>query len=549
MNLLHTSIKNSPKILLLLPLLGVAQAASAQEGAAEAGNSHGLVLLLFAVVMILAVFMAAILGDKIMKLTASKFLGDEAGTKVGLLPNGTELFPDANDPVAGKASKVKKLRRGFDIKLKGQAKKEFRAFHPTTYAVKPQDFPAMQPIPKMLVKQGDEVKAGDKLFHDRKMDKVFFTAPVSGEVVEIRRGEKRAITEVVILADKETKYKKFSTKADSREDVMATLVESGALTSFVERPFGIIANPEVQPKAIHISAFDTSPLAVDYNYIFDKVNAADFQAGLDAINKITDAVHLNMNAKKAPHAIFTNATGVHKNYFQGAHPAGNVGVQIHHIDPINKGETVWSIKPEDVVTIGKLFTTGKYDPVKYVAVGGDVLKNNYYVQTKAGANVENLLKDNLGSDNVRVVAGNVLTGTAIESNGFLGGHDNQVSVLEEGNFHEMFGWILPQYARPSISPTIPWSLTPFVKFEANTNTHGEKRAFVVSGQYEEVLPMDVYPQQLIKSIMYRDFDQMEGLGIYEMLEEDIALCEFVCTSKQPLQAILRDGLDFMHEQG
>ena len=550
MKFLHTSRRNFFKVLLTFSTIGSTQILLAQDSGTT--SSSGLVLLLFALIMVMAVFMAAVFGDKIIKLTAQKNLGDTASDSFGLLPNSKELNPDTKHAVAGSSRGIHKLKKGFDIKLKGAAKKEFRSFNASAYSVMPQDFPSMQPIPKMLIKEGAKVKAGTKLFHDRKMTDVFFTAPVSGEIVEIRRGPKRAITDVIILADAKNESLPFGKKAIdslSREDVVNQLVESGAWTNFIERPFGILADVKGSPKAIHISTFDSAPLAVDYNFIFNKVSAADFQSGLDVLNKLTEKVHLNLNAKKEPHATFMNATGVQKNWFEGVHPAGNVGIQIHHVDPINKGETVWTIKPEDVATIGKLFAQGIYDPIKYVALVGDCLKSNYYVETKKGASIENMIKDNVTSDNVRLISGNVLTGDQTVPTGFIGGHHNQLTVIEEGNFHELFGWILPQYARPSISPTIPWSLVPFVKFEANTNTHGEKRGFVITGQYEEVLPMDMYPQQLIKSIMYNDFDQMEGLGIYEVLEEDIALCEFVCTSKQPLQNILRDGLDFVHEQG
>jgi Na+-transporting NADH:ubiquinone oxidoreductase subunit A len=537
--------------LVLFSSFGLSNSALAQDISAAPLSANSVVILLFLSIMIMVVFMAAILGDKIIKLSAAKHLGEEKSSRIGLFPSLKELAPVAPHPVLGDASQVKVLTKGFDIKLKGKASKEFKSFKPASFAVKPTDFNGLQPIPKMEVKEGDKVKAGDVLFFDRKIDNIFFTAPVSGEVAEIRRGAKRAITEVVILADKDQQFKEFEKKnvsTLSREEAIEQLIQSGAWTLLLERPFGVLANPDVKPKAIHISTFDSAPLAVDYNFVFNQVNASDFQAGLDVLNKLTDKVHLNLNAKKAPNAIFTNARGVQFNWFEGAHPAGNVGVQIHHIDPINKGETVWTVKPEDVVTIGKVFTKGIYEPVKYVAVAGDPLKETFYVKTLLGANIESLVQNNLKDEHVRYVSGNVLTGKKIEKNGFLSAQDNLLTVLEEGDFHELFGWILPQYPRPSINPTIPWSKIPFVQFEANTNTHGEKRAFVVTGQYEEVLPMDLYPVHLLKAVIYNDFDQMEGLGIYEVLEEDLALCEFVCTSKQPVQAILRDGLDYVKSQ-
>ncbi|MGB1248739.1 MAG: Na(+)-translocating NADH-quinone reductase subunit A [Chitinophagales bacterium] len=542
--------KLQTKTIVLSTLFVLVAAPSFAQGSGTFGT-NSLVLLLFFAVMILGVLMAAVLGDRIIKLSAERNLDKDAAKKIGVIPSRSEIFPDEDHKVAGKQSKVIKLKKGFDIKLDGKAKKAIKEVHTTTYALKPTDHKGLQPIPKMQVKVGANVQAGDKIFFDKGFEKVFFTAPVSGEVAEIRRGPKRRLEEIVILADKETKFKAFK-KADvntlSKEDILAQLLESGAFASFVERPYGVIANPDITPKAIHISTFDSGPLGVDYNFIFNQMSVADFQAGIDALNKLTKTVHLNLSAKKAPNAHIMNTTGVQMNWFEGAHPAGLTGIQIHHVDAVNKGETVWTIKPEDVATIGRLFNEGKYDPIKYVAVAGTPVKNPSYVKTRLGASIENLLDGNVEGDNLRIISGNALTGTKVESNGYVGAKDNLLSVIKEGNFHEMFGWILPQYARPSISPTIPWSMTPSVKFDANTNTHGEHRAFVVTGQYEKVLPMDMYPQQLIKSIMYQDFDQMEGLGIYEVIEEDIALCEFVCTSKQELQSILREGLDYVRSQ-
>jgi Na+-transporting NADH:ubiquinone oxidoreductase subunit A len=452
-------------------LIGLSQTAMAQDVSAAPISANSVVILLFLSVMIMVVFMAAILGDKIIKLSASKNLGNEAETRFGLFPSLNEIAPNESHPVAGVAKNVTKLTKGFDIKLKGKTSKEVnKSFVSATFSVKPTDFHGLQPIPKMLVAEGDKVKAGDLLFHDRKIDNVFFTSPVSGTVKEIRRGEKRSITEVIIEADNTNKYKEFaklSTETLTREDAIKQLIDSGAWIFLVERPFGVLANPEVKPKAIHISTFDSSPLAVDYNFLADSFDAKDFQAGLDVLNKLTDRVHLNLNAKKAPNKLFTQAKGVQLNWFEGAHPAGNVGVQIHHIDPINKGETVWTIKPEDVVTIGKVFTKGIYQPTKYVALAGEPVVKTYYVETLAGANVQGLVANNLNKDNLRFVSGNVLTGKTIEANGYLSAHDNLLTVLEEGDFHELFGWILPQYARPSVSPTIPWSAIDFVQFEAS----------------------------------------------------------------------------------
>ncbi|MCB9257058.1 MAG: Na(+)-translocating NADH-quinone reductase subunit A [Chitinophagales bacterium] len=523
--------------------------AMAQQAAAPV-TANSLVILLFSCVMILVVFLAAVLGDKIIKLAAGKFNTDKDSTP-GLLPTFKELFIGEEETLAdGSKKKVNSLSQGFDIKLSGKAAKLLRKYDAKTYAVKPTDFVGLQPIPKILVKEGQAVKAGEKLFFDRGFEGVFFTSPVSGTVKEIKRAAKRAIAEIIIEADGKNESLSFP-KANpltlSKETVLAQLADSGALTLLTERPFGVVPSLSSNPKSIHISAFDTAPLAVDYNFVFKNIPAADFQAGLDALSRIAP-VHLNLDANKTKSTTLLNANGVNKNYFNGVHPTGNVGVQIHHVDPIAKGEIVWTIKAEDVATIGKLFTAGVYEPKRYLALVGSVLNENYYVESLLGANVASLIEGNLNNDNVRVVSGNVLSGKQIAADGFVSYFDNLVSVIEEGNFQEMFGWMVPQYARPSISPTIPWSMFPSTVFDANTNMHGEKRAFVVTGQYEEVLPMDIYPQQLIKAIIKNDFEEMEGLGIYEVLEEDLALCEFVCTSKQPLQSILRDGLDYIRSQ-
>jgi Na+-transporting NADH:ubiquinone oxidoreductase subunit A len=241
-------------------------------------------------------------------------------------------------------------------------------------------------------------------------------------------------------------------------------------------------------------------------------------------------------------------SNVEKHYFTGAHPAGNVGVQIHHIAPIARGEVVWTVGAQEVVFIGRLFLEGHFNTERLVAVAGPEVNKPSYIKTYTGANLETLINDQAKVENVRVISGDVLTGKNIGKSGYLGFYDSLVSVIEEGDFYEMFGWILPSYARPSISPTFPWTLFPNEEFDVNTNTHGEERAFVVTGQYESVLPMRIYPVHLLKAIMANDFELMEGLGIYELAEEDLALCEFVCTSKTNVQEILREGLDYMYEQ-
>ncbi len=544
------SIRLSKESLLTILFAVCASAAFAQDPNAAPITANSLVLLLFTCVMLLVVFLAAILGDKIIKLAAEKLLGDERAARFGLVPSLKELILGSRLTAEAK-KKIVKLNRGFDIKLNGKAKKMLKDYTASTYAVKPTDFIGLKPIPKMMVKEGAKLKAGDAIFYDKGFEGVLFTSPVSGELIEIRRGAKRAITEIVIASDgkfNSAKFKAGQPASMGEESVRKQLMESGAWTLFVERPFGVIANPAIRPTSIHISASDTSPLAVDYGFILKHLDMRHVQAGIDVLNVLSDKVVLHLDKNSSKVTAVDTLVGAEVIGFQGSHPAGNIGVQIHHVSPISKGDVAWTIKIEDLATIGRLFNEGVYAPEKIVAVAGSVLKNPHYVKLTAGANISDLIEGNLIDDNVRVVSGNVLSGNQIKKDGFLGVYHNLVSVLEEGDHHEMFGWLIPSYARPSLSPTFPWRMMDLASFDANTNTHGEQRAFVVTGQYEEVLPMDVYPQHLMKSIIKNDFEEMEGLGIYELIEEDVALAEFVCTSKQPLQHILREGLDYIRSQ-
>ncbi|MEM8910004.1 MAG: Na(+)-translocating NADH-quinone reductase subunit A, partial [Bacteroidota bacterium] len=388
---------------------------------------------------------------------------------------------------------------------------------------------------------------------DKKRPEIKYVAPVSGEILKINRGEKRSIAEIVILADKELKYRdlpEFDLDNSERSALVDYLLDSGAWTMIRQRPFDIIADPKETPKAIFISTFDSAPLAPDLDFVVEG-KAEAFQKGLDVLNKLTPGkVHLGLDAgsEEPPSAVFTEAQGVVLNWFRGPHPAGNVGVQIHHIDPIAANEKVWVLGVQEVITLGAVFTEGRFNAERIVALTGAEFKTPKYVATFLGAHVENFIKDNLTNDHVRLVSGDVLSGKLMDSDGFLGYFDDQITVLEEGDEYELFGWLLPLSPRPSISKTFPNGLFADLKFKANTNTHGEKRAFVVTGQYESMLPMDIYPQHLMKSILVNDYERMEGLGIYELSEEDVALCEFACTSKQPLQQILRTGLDMIREQ-
>lgn len=491
--------------------------------------------------------------DSLMRIEAKNMGVDQDNTNFSLIPAWSDVFKPKT-PDFAQDNHLVNLRQGHDIKLEGGAEKEMLSSNATTFAVKPTSFVGMSPIPKVEVEVGAEVKAGDILFFDKKRPKVKYVAPVSGEVVAINRGEKRSISEVVILADKDQNSFRSYNVPDlnaSRETLVDFLLESGVWPMIRQRPYDVVADPLDIPKAIFISTFDSAPNAPDLNFVVAGKEAA-FQKGLDVLGKLTEgSVHLGLDARgeEAPSAAFTQATGVEKTYYNGPHPSGNVGIQIHHTNPISANERVWTLGVQEVITIGRLFLEGRFDAERIVALTGAELEKTGYVKTYLGANLENMIKGNLKNDHVRVVSGDVLSGDAVPVNGHLGFYDDQVTVLEEGDEYEMFGWLLPLSPRPTISKTYPNFLFPNYKFTPDTNTHGEKRAFVVTGQYEKVLPMDVYPQQLMKAILVNDYERMEGLGIYELSEEDVALCEFVCTSKQPVQSILRRGLDMMREQG
>ncbi len=346
-----------------------------------------------------------------------------------------------------------RLKKGFNINLAGKAAPRIAEKEPAeTVSIKPTDFHGLY-MPKVVVKEGDSVKAGTPLFHDKKHEKIQFTSPVSGEVVEIKRGEKRFLLEVKILADRKNEFENFKKHSVSdianlsAESIKSQILAAGVWPHFIQRPFGTIADPEAVPKAIHISAFDTSPLAPDYSILF-KGQDQFFQAGLDILKKLTPgSVHVNIHTTSEISTVFSQVKGAEVNKFSGPHPAGCVGVQIHHIDPINKGDIVWTINPFGVIQIGKLFLQGILDASKLVALVGSEVKDPQYYKTVAGASIKKLVADNLNSEHVRYISGNALTGTNIGKDGHLGFFDHQITVLPEGDQYEFVGWITPGASR------------------------------------------------------------------------------------------------------
>ena len=445
-------------------------------------------------------------------------------------------------------SKIVKLKKGFDLNLVGKAPLEFiQVAAATTFAIKPTDFPGIQ-RPKVLVNEGDTVKAGTPILLDKAMDQVIYTSPVSGEVVEIKRGDKRKLLEIKILADATVSHEK-SGALDLNQDRAALadkLAASGVWPNLIQRPFGIVANPADSPKAIFVSGFDTHPLAPEVPFLLQGEERY-FQAGIDALAKLTSGkVHLNVDGSKAVPAIFSGVKNAQVNQFSGPHPAGNVGTQIHHLDPINKGDIAWTIAPYGVVQLGKFVLEGIYDASKVIALTGSELTQRGYVKTFTGANVSTFVGGSAQADSLRIIAGNVLTGEKVDAQGYLGFYHNQVTVIPEGKYEEFLGWLKPSSSKLSFHKAIGmFSFLNRGEFNVDTNTHGEERPFVVSGVFEKVMPMDILPTYLFKAIVTEDFDEMEELGLYEVIEEDVALCEFVDPSKNELQELVRHGIELL----
>jgi len=445
-------------------------------------------------------------------------------------------------------SKVIKLKKGLDIKLNGKAEKVLvKSNKAKVCAIKPTDF--LNITPRLAVKSDFVVKTGDVLFADKKNPRIVFTSPVSGIVKAINRGERRKLLEIVIQCDEKNEFKDFG-KANvnslKREDIISKLLDSGIWPSIIQRPYAIVADTEVTPKAVFVSGFDSAPLAPDYEFIL-KDRKDDLQTGFDCLKQLCGK-NVNVGLRDSI-SIFSNFKNIEINYFSGPHPAGNTGVQIHHISPINKGEHVWTVNIQDVAMIGHLFNTGKYNPEKIIAVTGSEIKKPAYIKTFTGASVASLLENNLkGECDERIILGNVLTGEKTNEEGYIGYYTNQICVIPEGNHYEFLGWMVPGFDRFSATKMFPSFLTPKKHYSLDTNLHGERRAFVITGQYEKVFPMDIYPVYLLKAMLAEDIDKMEQLGIYEVAPEDFALCEFVCTSKIPVQKIVRQGLDLVMKE-
>ena len=437
------------------------------------------------------------------------------------------------------------LKKGLNVPIKGEADlRVSKAVTPGIIAIQPSDFKGF--LPRLLVKEGDAVLAGSPVMADKMHSDILFASPVSGTVKSIVRGDKRKLLAVLIEAAEEQQYvesEKRNALNLSAEEVKEALLKSGLWPFFVQRPYGIIANPDIQPKSIFVSAFDSAPLAADAEFCFAEETSA-IQAGINALSRIA-AVHVSVCSDKSAFARLENCT-VHT--FEGKHPAGNVGVQISHISPIRKEETVWTISLAGLAAIGKYFTKGIYDVRRKVAITGPMAIETAYIVTVPGMPMKELAPFyGTNAESVRFISGNVLSGKNVGEQGYLGFQDNQITLIKEGNEHELFGWIRPiRYKQFSTDHCYFSWLMPWRKYNMDTNLHGGPRAFLMNDDYyAKVLPMDIYPLYLTKACLAGNIEKMEKFGIYEVLPEDLATCEFVDPSKNNIQDIIAQGIDLM----
>lgn len=445
---------------------------------------------------------------------------------------------------------VIKLRKGLDVNLKGKASLEkFAVKSSGKYALVPDDFPGVKP--KVVVKEEEHVKAGDALFVDKNHPSVKFVSPVSGKVTLVERGERRKVLSVQVEADAQQEFVDFHVKNVKELDgasVKAFMLEAGLFAFFRQRPYDVMPSPEEAPKAIFVSAFNSMPLAADFEFVL-KGQEKDFQTGLDALARIAP-VYLGVSARQTSQALL-KASGVTVTVYDGPAPAGNVGVQINHVNPVNKGEVVWTLGAEEVIFVGRAFNTGRVDFTRTVALAGSEVSAPAYCEMKVGQRLDTLLEGRVAiGKSVRVINGNVMTGVRTSADGFLAAHATEVNVIPEGDdVHEMLGWIMPRCNQFSTSRSyMSWMFGKKKEYVFDARIKGGERHMIMSGEYDRVFPMDIFPEALVKAIITGDIDRMEALGIYEVAPEDFALCEFVDSSKLEVQRIVREGLDMLRKE-
>ncbi len=445
---------------------------------------------------------------------------------------------------------VVKLRKGLDIRLKGTAAKQKTQIPPAyeEVALMPQDFVGVTPKP--VVREGDVVKAGDTLFVNKASQEVGFSSPVSGMVAAIVRGERRKVLRIVVKADKETQYTDYGQKDPAKltgEEVKASLLQAGLFGYINQLPYAVSTTPDTTPKAIFVSALRDMPLAADFEMEL-RGNEETFQAGLTALSKMAKT-YLGIGARQTSLAL-TQAKDVEIYVFDGPCPAGNVGVQVNHIDPVNKGEIVWTVDPSAVIFFGRLFLTGKVDLRKVIAIAGSEMASPTYVETIVGAPLKDILRGQLDNrPHVRLINGNPLTGRKSSLDDYLGAHTSELTAIPEGDdVDEMLGWIMPRTRQFSTSRSYFSWLMGKKEYDLDARVKGGERHMIMSGEYDKVLPMDIYGEYLIKAIITGDIDKQEALGIYEVSPEDFALAEFVDSSKLELQKLVREGLDILRKE-
>jgi Na+-transporting NADH:ubiquinone oxidoreductase subunit A len=445
------------------------------------------------------------------------------------------------------------LKKGFDIKAAGKAELKITEIPaPSKVAIQPVEFRGIKA--KLEVEAGSVVKIGSPLFHAKHNEALKFVSPVSGKVVEINRGERRTLLEVVIENDNTNNTEEIKTIAEkdvasvSKDQIIKSMLKGGLWPMIKQRPFNKIANPEEEPRDIFISGFDTAPLAADVNFILNGLEK-EFQHGIDLLTKLTSG---KIYLSTGPQAGFlSEIKNAEINTFIGPHPAGNVGVQIHHIKSVKQHQVVWTIRPSDVAMIGKSFLEGFFIPDRIIAIAGHGLNDRQYCKTILGVPLASLIKEsNVNNPEVRYISGNLLTGRKIQRSGYVGFYDNLVSVIPEGpKEKKLLSWYHPGFKKRSHSKSFISSWLGKKEFEMDTLVNGGDRAFIISGDYERVLPMDIYPVYLLKSILVDDIQEMEELGILELDEEDLALCTYICPSKYDFGTVLRKGLDLIEKEG
>lgn len=443
-----------------------------------------------------------------------------------------------------------KIKKGLDLKLEGEALSNISVLPVSgEYAVMPTDFPGI--VPRVLVREGDHVEVGQALFTDKATELIKFVSPVSGTVKAVERGERRKLLRISVKADDQQSFKDFKkqTQGDLKaEDVKALLLDSGLFAFFRQRPYDVIANPTDTPKAIFISAFNKMPLAADFSFVA-KGREEDFKNGIRALSKIAQ-VHLGISPEQINSELLP-ISEAEVSVFDGPNPSGNVGVQINHISPINKGEVAWTLGAEVAIMLGSLLRTGKVELKRRIAVAGAEVKEPHYVETIIGASLNEVLKDQLSTtEHVRIINGNPFVGYKSSLNDYLGAFSTEVCAIPEGdNVNEAFGWIAPRLNDYSTSHSyFSWLLGKKHAYNLDCRIKGGERHMIMSGEYDRVFPMDIYPAYLIKAIITGDIDRQEALGIYEVAPEDFAVAEFVDSSKLELQRIVREGLEILRKE-